>query len=166
MWEVETLYVGFQNEKQVLLLEKVKAAFTSFLKVKYKEDLSWLRGIGCYAWDTPDFALAEKNKVLYSGVSKTVWIFAKYYLILAYIVAKFFSGVSSWRRHWYESSVTELKIITSKISVLTIKKRQSNLLLILSVPYKDICSQVIFLVILSLALKLWTFESSVVFSMW
>ncbi|KAM6307451.1 nebulin [Aegotheles albertisi] len=35
--------------------------------IKYKEDLSWLRGIGCYAWDTPSFALAEKNKVLYSG---------------------------------------------------------------------------------------------------
>nr|XP_025041707.1 nebulin [Pelodiscus sinensis] len=34
---------------------------------KYKEDLSWLRGFGCYAWDTPDLALAEKNKVLYSG---------------------------------------------------------------------------------------------------
>uniref|UniRef100_A0A672V067 Nebulin n=1 Tax=Strigops habroptila TaxID=2489341 RepID=A0A672V067_STRHB len=35
--------------------------------VKYKEDLAWLRGIGCYVWDTPSFALAEKNKVLYSG---------------------------------------------------------------------------------------------------
>ncbi|XP_050825092.1 nebulin isoform X47 [Gopherus flavomarginatus] len=34
---------------------------------KYKEDLSLLRGFGCYAWDTPDLALAEKNKVLYSG---------------------------------------------------------------------------------------------------
>lgn len=44
--------------------------FISILKVKYKEDLSWLRGIGCYVWDTPSFALAEQNKVLYSGVSK------------------------------------------------------------------------------------------------
>uniref|UniRef100_A0A2I3H853 Nebulin n=1 Tax=Nomascus leucogenys TaxID=61853 RepID=A0A2I3H853_NOMLE len=34
--------------------------------VKYKEDLTWLKGIGCYAYDTPDFTLAEKNKTLYS----------------------------------------------------------------------------------------------------
>lgn len=64
--------------------------FTSFLKVKYKEDLSWLRGTGCYAWDTPSFALAEKNKVLYSGVSKTVWIVANFiFFTFAYIVGKF-----------------------------------------------------------------------------
>uniref|UniRef100_A0A8C6YMV4 Nebulin n=1 Tax=Naja naja TaxID=35670 RepID=A0A8C6YMV4_NAJNA len=34
--------------------------------VKYKEDLTWLKGIGCYAWDTPDLVLAGKNKALYS----------------------------------------------------------------------------------------------------
>uniref|UniRef100_A0A8C5USL9 Nebulin n=1 Tax=Microcebus murinus TaxID=30608 RepID=A0A8C5USL9_MICMU len=34
--------------------------------VKYKEDLTWLKGIGCYAYDTPDLTLAEKNKTLYS----------------------------------------------------------------------------------------------------
>lgn len=77
----------------------MKAAFASFLKVKYKEDLSWLRGIGCYAWDTPDFALAEKNKVLYSGVSKTPWIVAKWFLFfyfnLFFYIFWFFLGESN-----------------------------------------------------------------------
>ena len=41
---------------------------TFFSQVKYKEDLTWLKGIGCYAYDTPDFTLAEKNKTLYSKV--------------------------------------------------------------------------------------------------
>lgn len=40
-----------------------------FSQVKYKEDLTWLKGIGCYAYDTPDFTLAEQNKTLYSKVS-------------------------------------------------------------------------------------------------
>ncbi|KAM6397860.1 nebulin isoform 21-T21 [Pluvialis apricaria] len=44
-----------------------RAVTDAISDVKYKEDLSWLRGTGCYAWDTPSFALAEKNKVLYSG---------------------------------------------------------------------------------------------------
>ncbi|XP_049672890.1 nebulin [Accipiter gentilis] len=44
-----------------------RAVTDAISDVKYKEDLSWLRGIGCYAWDTPSFALAGKNKVLYSG---------------------------------------------------------------------------------------------------
>uniref|UniRef100_A0A671W6P7 Nebulin n=1 Tax=Sparus aurata TaxID=8175 RepID=A0A671W6P7_SPAAU len=34
--------------------------------VRYKEDLEWLRGIGCYVWDTPELVQAEKNKTLYS----------------------------------------------------------------------------------------------------
>uniref|UniRef100_A0A8C8E913 Nebulin n=1 Tax=Otus sunia TaxID=257818 RepID=A0A8C8E913_9STRI len=44
-----------------------RAVTDAISDVKYKEDLSWLRGTGCYVWDTPSFALAEKNKVLYSG---------------------------------------------------------------------------------------------------
>ncbi|KAK2516386.1 hypothetical protein Q9966_015146 [Columba livia] len=44
-----------------------RAVTDAISDVKYKEDLEWLRGLGCYAWDTPTFALAEKNKVLYSG---------------------------------------------------------------------------------------------------
>ncbi|KAI4788154.1 hypothetical protein KUCAC02_036038, partial [Chaenocephalus aceratus] len=35
--------------------------------VKYKEDLEWLRGVGCYVWDTPELVTAVKNKALYSG---------------------------------------------------------------------------------------------------
>lgn len=42
---------------------------TFFSQVKYKEDLTWLKGIGCYAYDTPDFTLAEQNKTLYSKVN-------------------------------------------------------------------------------------------------
>ncbi|KAK7939466.1 hypothetical protein WMY93_002792 [Mugilogobius chulae] len=34
--------------------------------VKYKEDLDWLKGIGCFVWDTPELVQAERNKTLYS----------------------------------------------------------------------------------------------------
>uniref|UniRef100_A0A4W5P4G9 Nebulin n=1 Tax=Hucho hucho TaxID=62062 RepID=A0A4W5P4G9_9TELE len=34
--------------------------------IKYKEDLDWLKGIGCYVWDRPEMVQAEKNKVLFS----------------------------------------------------------------------------------------------------
>lgn len=45
-----------------------KSLIFLFSQVKYKEDLTWLRGIGCYAYDTPDLTLAEQNKTLYSKV--------------------------------------------------------------------------------------------------
>lgn len=51
-----------------LLLLSYFSLTTLFLQVKYKEDLTWLKGIGCYAWDTPDLVLAGKNKALYSPV--------------------------------------------------------------------------------------------------
>ncbi|MBN3325457.1 NEBU protein, partial [Atractosteus spatula] len=44
----------------------VSEAVSDVRATQYKEDLSWLRGIGCYVWDTPDLVLAEKNKELYS----------------------------------------------------------------------------------------------------
>ncbi|KAM6939524.1 nebulin-like [Xenentodon cancila] len=34
--------------------------------VKYKEDLDWLKGFGCFVWDTPELLQAERNKALYS----------------------------------------------------------------------------------------------------
>ncbi|KAI2660599.1 Nebulin [Labeo rohita] len=34
--------------------------------IKYKEDLDWIKGIGCYVWDTPALVHAEHNKALYS----------------------------------------------------------------------------------------------------
>lgn len=37
-------------------------------QVKYKEDLDWVKGIGCYVWDTPLLKQAEHNKALYSEV--------------------------------------------------------------------------------------------------
>lgn len=37
-------------------------------QVKYKEDLDWVKGIGCYVWDTPLLKQAEQNKALYSEV--------------------------------------------------------------------------------------------------
>lgn len=45
-----------------------KSLMIFFSQIKYKSDLTWLKGIGCYAYDTPDFTLAEKNKTLYSKV--------------------------------------------------------------------------------------------------
>uniref|UniRef100_A0A8C0GSY1 Nebulin n=1 Tax=Chelonoidis abingdonii TaxID=106734 RepID=A0A8C0GSY1_CHEAB len=70
---------------------------------KYKEDLSLLRGFGCYAWDTPDLALAEKNKVLYSGVHKSLHDFwkncFKVWLCDDYLLAK---GPNSALPYGYE----------------------------------------------------------------
>ena len=43
--------------------------FPSRLQVKYKEDLEWMKGIGCFVWDTPEMVQADINKTLYSGVS-------------------------------------------------------------------------------------------------
>uniref|UniRef100_A0A8C4N0J8 Nebulin n=1 Tax=Equus asinus asinus TaxID=83772 RepID=A0A8C4N0J8_EQUAS len=45
-----------------------RAVTDAISDIKYKSDLTWLKGIGCYAYDTPDFTLAEKNKTLYSKV--------------------------------------------------------------------------------------------------
>lgn len=35
----------------------------------YKEDLNWMKGIGCYVWDTPEIIRAKKSAELLSDVS-------------------------------------------------------------------------------------------------
>ncbi|XP_066543724.1 nebulin isoform X4 [Amia ocellicauda] len=37
--------------------------------VFYKEDLTWLKGVGCYAWDTPEILRAKKSYDLQSDLS-------------------------------------------------------------------------------------------------
>ncbi|KAM8933533.1 nebulin [Pelodytes ibericus] len=37
----------------------------------YKEDLTWLKGIGCYVWDTPEILLAKKSYDLQSQIKYT-----------------------------------------------------------------------------------------------
>ncbi|XP_056392600.1 nebulin [Hyla sarda] len=39
--------------------------------VVYKEDLTWLKGIGCYVWDTPEILLAKKSYDLQSQLKYT-----------------------------------------------------------------------------------------------
>ena len=41
----------------------------SFLQNVYKDDLNWLKGIGCYVWDTPQILHAKKSYDLQSQVS-------------------------------------------------------------------------------------------------
>lgn len=41
----------------------------SFLQNVYKDDLNWLKGIGCYVWDTPQILHAKKAYDLQSQVS-------------------------------------------------------------------------------------------------
>lgn len=43
-----------------------------FLQVFYKEDLHWMKGIGCYAWDTPEIVRAKKSYELQSEVSNHI----------------------------------------------------------------------------------------------
>lgn len=35
----------------------------------YKDDLNWMKGVGCYAWDTPEIVRAKKSYELQSDVS-------------------------------------------------------------------------------------------------
>lgn len=37
----------------------------------YKDDLNWMKGIGCYVWDTPEIVRAKKAYELQSDVSNT-----------------------------------------------------------------------------------------------
>lgn len=37
-------------------------------QVFYKEDLTWMKGIGCYVWDTPEIIRAKKAYDLQSEV--------------------------------------------------------------------------------------------------
>ena len=51
----------------------------SFLQNVYKNDLNWLKGIGCYVWDTPQILHAKKSYDLQSQVShiprtSSLWI--------------------------------------------------------------------------------------------
>lgn len=41
----------------------------SLWQVFYKEDLNWMKGVGCYAWDTPEIVRAKKSYELQSDVS-------------------------------------------------------------------------------------------------
>lgn len=38
-------------------------------QVFYKDDLNWLKGIGCYAWDTPEILRVKHASDLQSEVS-------------------------------------------------------------------------------------------------
>ncbi|CAN2389051.1 Nebulin-like [Pristimantis euphronides] len=51
------------DEKGVIHAKKAHEILSDVL---YKEDLTWLKGIGCYAWDTPEIILAKKSYDLQS----------------------------------------------------------------------------------------------------
>lgn len=44
---------------------------SSLLQNVYKDDLNWLKGIGCYVWDTPQILHAKKSYDLQSQVSQS-----------------------------------------------------------------------------------------------
>lgn len=37
-------------------------------QIFYKDDMNWLRGIGCYAWDTPEIIRCKQSNILQSEV--------------------------------------------------------------------------------------------------
>lgn len=41
-------------------------------QVFYKDDLNWMKGIGCFVWDTPEILRAKKSYELQSDVSKNM----------------------------------------------------------------------------------------------
>lgn len=40
-------------------------------QIFYKDDLNWLKGIGCYAWDTPEILRVKQAGNIQSEVSST-----------------------------------------------------------------------------------------------
>ena len=51
-------------------LDDVNDLAVAILKqVYYKEDLTWMKGMGCYVWDTPEIVRAKKSYELQSEVS-------------------------------------------------------------------------------------------------
>ncbi|XP_049905280.1 nebulin isoform X23 [Epinephelus moara] len=57
---------GYSLPHDTPLIKQAKLNSVINSNVKYKEDLEWLRGLGCFVWDTPDLVMAERNKALYS----------------------------------------------------------------------------------------------------
>ncbi|KAM5152115.1 nebulin isoform 5-T6 [Mantella aurantiaca] len=53
------------DEKGVIRAKKANEILSD---VMYKEDLTWLKGIGCYVWDTPEILLAKKSYDLQSQI--------------------------------------------------------------------------------------------------
>ncbi|KAM9305836.1 nebulin [Gastrophryne carolinensis] len=51
------------DEKSVIHARKANEILSDII---YKEDLTWLKGIGCYAWDTPEILLAKNSYNLQS----------------------------------------------------------------------------------------------------
>lgn len=42
--------------------------FLFLLQIFYKDDMNWLKGIGCYAWDTPEILRVKQAGILQSEV--------------------------------------------------------------------------------------------------
>ncbi|XP_073490266.1 nebulin isoform X6 [Aquarana catesbeiana] len=53
------------DEQGVIRAKKANEILSDVL---YKEDLTWLKGIGCYAWDTPQILLAKNSYDLQSQI--------------------------------------------------------------------------------------------------
>ncbi|XP_069589030.1 nebulin isoform X18 [Ranitomeya imitator] len=56
------------DEQKVIHAKKANEILSDVL---YKEDLTWLKGIGCYVWDTPEILLAKNSYNLQSQVKYT-----------------------------------------------------------------------------------------------
>lgn len=52
----------------LLPLERVLRCHLLYLQIFYKDDLNYLRGIGCYAWDTPEILRVKQAGELQSEV--------------------------------------------------------------------------------------------------
>lgn len=79
------------------------------LQVFYKEDLNWMKGVGCYSWDTPEIVRAKKSYELQSDVSSSYisWHFLKIYVCFFWLIL-FILNRSSTRQRARKSSITTL----------------------------------------------------------
>ncbi|KAM4626265.1 nebulin [Discoglossus pictus] len=57
------------DERNVMHARKANELLSD---VFYKDDLNWIKGIGCYVWDTPEILLAKNSYNLQSQVKYTV----------------------------------------------------------------------------------------------
>lgn len=55
--------------KSILLFLDIDCVLLVYCQIFYKDDMNWLKGVGCYAWDTPEILRCKQAMKLQSEVS-------------------------------------------------------------------------------------------------
>uniref|UniRef100_A0A665W5A5 Nebulin n=1 Tax=Echeneis naucrates TaxID=173247 RepID=A0A665W5A5_ECHNA len=80
----------------ILKLTELTAFIVSSPQIFYKDDLNWLKGIGCYAWDTPEILRVKHAGDLQSDVSQIHSLFSKELFHISLPVVKQYSFIPNF----------------------------------------------------------------------